>query len=104
MPHLTDILQVLAALLAAIVMIVVVRARHRNKAAHDVTYAHDNICEHLKPALERLESTGHHVIRVGQHGKEMPLEIHLHPAFDPQALYDELKLEPPVYLSERNVL
>jgi len=34
----------------------------------------------------------------------MPLEIHIRPAFDPQAVYTELQLAPPVYVSERNVL
>ena len=102
--HLTDILQVLAVLLAAVVMIVVVRARHRGKATHDVGYANENICEHLKPALQYLESHGHQISQVGQHGPDMPLEIHVIPAFDPHALYKDLQLIPPVYVSERNVL
>ncbi len=104
MPHLTDILQVLAVLLAAVVMIVVVRARHRGKATHDVGYANENICEHLKPALQYLESHGHQISQAGQHGPDMPLEIHVIPPFDPHALYKELQLIPPVYVSERNVL
>ena len=33
-----------------------------------------------------------------------PLEIHLQPPFDPQAIYDELKLTEPVFVSERKVL
>jgi hypothetical protein len=104
MPHLTDILQVLGVLLAVIVMVVVVRARHRGKASHDTAYANENVCEHLKPALQMLEAAGHRVYRVGQHGPDMPLEIHLQPAFDPHAIYKELQLIPPVYVSERNVL
>jgi hypothetical protein len=34
----------------------------------------------------------------------MPLEIHVIPPFDPHALYKDLQLIPPVYVSERNVL
>jgi hypothetical protein len=106
MPHITllDILQVLAVVIGTMVFILVVRARHRGKAAHDVDYAEQNVCEHLRPALELLRSRGHRVEQVGQLGDDFPLEIHLGPAFDPQAVYDELKLEPPVYVSERNVL
>jgi hypothetical protein len=106
MPHITllDILQVLAVLIGTVVFILVVRARQRGKAAHDVDYAQENVCEHLRPALELLRARGHRVDQVGQLGNEFPLEIHLRPPFDPQAVYDELKLEPPVYVSERNVL
>jgi len=104
MPHLTDILEVLGALLAAVVLILVVRGRHRGKAVHDTAYARENVCEHLRPALLRLESTGHRVVRVGQYAEELPLEIHLAPHFNPRALYEELKLESPVHVSERNVL
>ena len=102
--QLTDILQIIAVLLAAVVMVVVVRARRTGKAKHDTAYANENVCEHLKRALEFLEAAGHQVYRVGQHGPDMPLEIHLQPAFDPHAVYKELQLEPPVYVSERNVL
>ncbi|HEY7119115.1 MAG TPA: hypothetical protein VH475_21170 [Tepidisphaeraceae bacterium] len=104
MPHLTDILQILGILLAVIVMIVVVRARHRGKRSHDVEYAQANVCEHLRPALDLLMSRGYSIALVGQYTADMPLEIHLQPAFDPRALYDLLKLEPPVFVSERNVL
>jgi hypothetical protein len=104
MPHLTDILQILGALAVAIVMITVVRARHRGKAAHDVEFAREEVCEHLRPALAHLEAAGHRVVRVGQVAREMPLEIHVSPTFEPAALYAELKLEPPAHLSERNVL
>jgi len=104
MPHLLDILEVLGVLLAVVVMVVVVRARHRGKFAHDTGYANENVCEHLKPALELLLSRGHEVAQVGQHGPDMPLEIHIRPTFDPQAVYTELQLAPPVYVSERNVL
>jgi hypothetical protein len=91
-------------LIAAVVMVVVVRARHRGKAVHDSAYASDNVCEHLKPALDLLRSRGHQVAQVGQHGPDMPLEVHIRPAFDPNGIYTELQLAPPVYVSERNVL
>src|SRR5215213_362769 len=104
MSHLTEILEVIGVLLAVVVMIFVVRARHRGKAVHDTEYANENICEHLKRALEYLEAHGHRVYRVGQHGPDMPLEIHMEPAFDPAAVYKELQLEPPAYVSERKVL
>ena len=40
----------------------------------------------------------------GQKAPDLPMEIHLTPVFDPQGVYDELKLAEPVYVSERNVL
>jgi len=55
MLHLTDILQVVAVLLAVVVMMVVLRARRSGKAKHDTAYANENVCEHLKRALEFLE-------------------------------------------------
>ena len=99
-----DILQIVAAVAVVVVMIVVIRARHRQKAAHDQEFAAENVCEHLRPALEHLLARGHLVRRVGQHGPDMPLEVHVQPAFDPQALYAELNLGPPVHVSERGVL
>ena len=106
MPHVTtfDILQILGILVGTVVFIVVVRARHRGKAKHDVDYADQHVCEHLRGALELLRARGHRVEQVGQLGDDFPLEIHLRPAFDPRAVYAELRLEPPVYVSERNVL
>ena len=106
MPHLTllDLFQILAILIGTVIFIAVVRARHRGKAVHDVEFAQQNVCEHLRRALELLQSRGHHIDQVGQHGPDFPLEIHVRPAFDPAALYKELQLEPPVYVSDRNVL
>jgi hypothetical protein len=99
-----DILQIALILVGTIVFIAVIRARHRGKAAHDVEYADEHVCEHLRRALEVLRSRGHQVDQVGQLGDDFPLEIHVRPAFDPHAIYQELQLEPPVYVSERNVL
>ena len=106
MPHITllDILQVLAVVAGTVVLNAVVRARQRGKAVHDVDYAQEHICEHLRPVLELLRTRGHRVEQVGQYGDDFPLEIHLRPAFDPQAVYDELKLQPPVHVSDRGVL
>ena len=99
-----DIVIALGAFVAAVLLVVVVRARHRGKAEHDLRYSGENVCPHLRPALDLLLSRGHRVRRVGQLGPDMPLEIHLAPAFDPKALLEELKLAEPVFLSERNVL
>jgi hypothetical protein len=104
MPGLYDILMAVGALVTAVLLVVVVRARHRGKAEHDLRFSIENVCPHLKPALDLLLSRGHRVIRVGQLGPDMPLEIHLAPPFDPKAIYEELKLGEPVFLSERNVL
>jgi hypothetical protein len=104
MPHLTDILQILGMLAVVIIMAIVVRARHKNKAIHDNEFAHENVCEHLRPVLAHLEAQGHQIRKAGQQHPELPLEIYLHPPFDPAAIFQQLKLEPPVYLSERNVL
>src|SRR6266705_52111 len=89
MLSLTDILELAGAIVVAAALILVVRARHRGKASHDTTYANENVCEHLRRALEHLEATGHRVTKVGQVAREMPLEIHLEPPFDPNALYKE---------------
>src|SRR5437867_12876074 len=83
----TDILELLGAIVVAATLILVVRARHRGKASHDTTYANQNVCDHLRRALEHLEATGHRVTQVGQIGREMPLEIHLEPPFDPNSIY-----------------
>jgi len=62
------------------------------------------VCPHLKPVYDLLVSRGHRPVNVGQRHPELPLEIHVAPVFGPQAVYDELKLGPPVFVSERNVL
>jgi hypothetical protein len=46
MLHLTDLVQILAVIVIVIIMAMVLRARHRGKAAHDLQYAHDNVCAH----------------------------------------------------------
>ena len=92
------------AVVLAIAFVVVVRLRHRSHAENVVKVAGEEVCEHLRPALELLASRGHRVTRVGQKAPDFPMEIHLEPPFEPKAVYDELKLAEPVLLSERNVL
>ena len=101
---LSDVAMLVGAAALAVVFVIVVRLRHRSHAEHAVQLAEGEVCEHLKPALSLLLSRGHRVTRVGQRAPEMPLEIHLEPPFEPKALYDELRLAEPVFLSERNVL
>jgi hypothetical protein len=100
----TLILKYLGILLAAVVMIFVLRWRRRTYREFVNTYAEHETCEHLQPALQHLQSQGHSVVRAGQMHQELPLEIHISPPFDPRALADTLKLEEPVFVSERNVL
>lgn len=104
MPTLTDILQIVGIILAAVIMVLVVTRRRKAKTSHDLEFAQENVCEHLRPALELLLSRGHVVKTVGQNHPELPLEIHLAPAFDPKAVYEEAGLAEPAFVSERNVL
>jgi hypothetical protein len=101
---LSDILQIALILLVMSVMFLVLRARKRGKATHDLQFAHDNVCQHLRPALDLLLSRNNAIDRVGMKAPEMPLEIHFKSDFDPQAIYAELQLTEPVYVSERRVL
>ncbi|HSI33296.1 MAG: hypothetical protein ACAI43_02490 [Phycisphaerae bacterium] len=100
----TDLLQLLGVVVLVIVMGVVLRLRRRGKVMHDVTYATDEVCEHLKRPLDFLLAQGLGIAQVGQKAPEFPLEIHLTGPFDPHAVYKELELEPPVHVSERGVL
>ena len=100
----TSVAEIALAAGAAAALVLVVRARHRNKRRHDDQYARQHVCEHLREALERLLGEGRAVRRVGQAAPELPLEIHLSPGFDPQCVYDLLKLAEPVFVSERGVL
>jgi len=98
------ILQIVGIIAAMVAMLLVMRWRRRTHGEFIAQYAQDEVCEHLRSALELLRSRGHMVVRAGQHHPEAPLEIHLAPGFDPKAVYDELKLAEPVRVSERNVL
>ena len=109
MLHLVDILTLFGAAAMGIALVVVVRWRHRSHAGEVAKLATRMVCEHLRPALELLESRGVRITRVGQNHPDLPLEVHTAPPagsapFDPKAVYDELKLAEPVFVSERNVL
>lgn len=99
-----DLFTVLGTLVAAVLLVAVVRWRKGNYSSNTTELAEENVCEHLKPALDHVRANGCRITRVGQNAPQLPLEIHVAPAFDPAAVLAELKLEPPVYLSERNVL
>ena len=99
-----ELLKIAGVLVMVIAMIVVIGWRRRSMGAHLEEMAEAEVCEHLKPALVLLRSRGHRIINVGQKDEECPLEIHLAPRFDPAAMAKELNLQPPVYVSERNVL
>ena len=99
-----DLLMLIGALAVALVLAWAVRGRRRSHARDARELAEGEVCGHLKPALEMLLARGHVVRRVGQKARDMPLEIHLEPGFDPRGVYEELKLGEPVFVSERNVL
>jgi hypothetical protein len=103
-PLTRELLKIAGIIVAVVVMVIVLRWRRRGYVEHLYSTAESEICEHLKPALELLLSRGHRIVAVGQKRPEFPLEIHLAPTFDPQALLAELKLAEPVFVSERNVL
>lgn len=99
-----DVIQIISIIAATIGLVVVMRLRKRSQARFFNDFAEQEICEHLRPALQLLKQRGHAVVRVGQQRPEMPLEIHLAPSFEPKAIAAELKLAEPVFISERNVL
>ena len=85
-------------------MVFVVRARRRQYHQWLNVTADDEVCDHLRPALDELRRRGHVVCRVGMRAPDMPLEIHLEPPWNAAQLLADLKLEPPASVSERNVL
>lgn len=99
-----DILQIILIIVSTVALVFVLRWRKRSHAKFMEEYAERELCEHLRPALELLRSRGHRVVRAGQQNPEMPLEIHLAPAFDPAAIAAELSLKKPVSVSPRNAL
>ena len=103
-PWAWELLKIAGVLVMVIAMIAVLSWRRRSLRAHLDEMAEQEVCEHLKPALEALKGRGHRIIDVGQRAAEYPLEIHIAPRFDPAGIAKELNLEPPVYVSERNVL
>lgn len=103
-PLVRELLKIAGVIVAVILMVIVIRWRRRGFHIHLNEVADEEICPHLRPALDLLKSRGHRIINVGQKQSEYPLEIHLAPRFDPAAIVKELNLQPPVYISERNVL
>src|SRR5436190_4216027 len=103
-PLVRELLKIAGVIVAVVLMLIIIRWRRRGFALHLNETAEQEICPHLRPAFELLKSRGHRIINVGQKHDEYPLEIHLAPRFDPGALARELDLQPPVYVSERNVL
>jgi len=102
--RLEDILTLVGVIFAAVMLVVVIRWRRRDFAQNTLELARDEVCEHLQPVLQHLLENGAVITRIGQNGRDYPLEIHVQPPFDPKTVYAELKLEEPVFVSERNVL
>lgn len=96
--------QIALAVAAAISLPIVVAMRRRSYRRFINRFADDEICPHLRGALELLRQRGHRVVRAGQKSPQFPLEIHVAPLFDPAALAAELHLRDPVFVSDRNVL
>jgi len=103
-PLTRELLRIAGVIVAVVLMFYVIRWRRRGFHQHVNEAAHGEICEHLRPALELLLARGHRIVDVGMKRPELPLEIHVAPRFDPQAIYEELKLAEPVFVSERGVL
>jgi len=99
-----ELLKIAGVIVAVITMIIVIGWRRRTFRAHLNESAEQEVCPHLKPAMDLLLARGHRIVDVGQKHEEYPLEIHLAPHFDPAAVAKELDLQPPVFVSERNVL
>lgn len=104
MPPLQDILTLAGTAVAAVLLVVVVRWRRRDHAANTHGLAEQEVCDHLRPALDHVLAGGCRITRVGQTHPDLPLEIHVAPPFDPKVVYAQLKLAEPVFVSERNVL
>jgi hypothetical protein len=103
-PIVSATFQLLGAAAIAVILVWAVRARRSSHRAFLRDAAGERVCPHLKPAYDLLVARGHRPVNVGQRHPDLPLEIHVAPAFGPQTVYDELKLAPPVFVSERNVL
>ena len=99
-----DVLILVGTAALAALLVLVVRRRSRSHGEFTQRLADERVCAHLRPAWDLLRARGHRAARVGQKAPDFPLEIHVEPPFDPRALYDELKLAEPVFVSERNVL
>lgn len=103
-PQSWEVLKAAGFIAALVAMIFVVNWRRKGHRRFLQEYAAQQVCPHLRPAFDLLKQRGHTVSRAGQFAPDYPLELHLAPRWDPKAVYQELDLQPPVYLSERNVL
>jgi hypothetical protein len=103
-PLTRELLKIVGVIAAVVAMFYVLRWRRRGFVAHVNEAAEREVCKHLRPALELLLARGHRIVDVGMKRPELPLEIHIAPGFEPQAIYDELKLAEPVFVSDRRVL
>ncbi len=103
-PLAANLLMLLGAAAVGVILVVALRARRRSHVDHLYAASEAEVCEHLRPAYELLLSRGHRPVNIGQRHPDLPLEIHVQPRFDPRAVYDELKLAEPVFVSDRNVL
>ena len=104
MPPADVILKMVGVFAMAIALVVVIQWRRKSQRRFLEEFSDVNVCEHLQGALEVLKGRGHVVVRAGQKHPDLPLEIHISPRFDPAAIAAELKLEEPVFVSERGVL
>ena len=70
-----ELLKIAGVLVMVIVMIFVLRWRRRSFHGHLDEMAEQEVCEHLKPALQLLKSRGHRILDVGQKSAEYVLEL-----------------------------
>ncbi len=104
MPDLWIILKYAGIVAAMVLMAYVVRTRRRQYHQWLNDTADEEICEHLRPALAELRRRGHVVCRVGMRAPNMPLEIHVVPAFNEAELAAAIHIESPARVSDRRVL
>lgn len=100
----SDMIWMAAAGVIAILMIFVVTARRKQHREFVVRRVEEEVCEHLRPAMDLLLSQGANIINAGQRRDDMPFEIHTDAPFDPQTVYQQAKLAEPAHVSERGVL
>jgi hypothetical protein len=104
MPELWEIIKYSSIFAACVLMVFVVRARRKQHQQYTSDLADSEVCEHLKPVLDELRRRGYTVrlVKLGQ--EDQPVEIFLTPEFEAAQVQAEMKLQPPVFLSERGVL
>jgi hypothetical protein len=98
------LLQILGIIAATVALVLVLRWRRQNQQRFIREAADREICPHLLPALQCLQSRGLAIARAGQRHPDLPFEIHMDGRFDPAELFAELQLSEPARVSERRVL